>query len=124
MIGRGFVEFYGEKAPQRDRIGQAPSDAAFAVDAFEVADQQAAEVAAGRQRGTARVRRVELLTALFGELVEAVLVEQLVEPAVKRVGRCVWQIRGGDPQPFLPLPLVASSHCHLNYALRGAPEEG
>ena len=112
MIGRGFVELDGEKAPQRDRIGQAPSDAALAVDAFEVADQQAAEVAAGRQRGTAHVRRVELLAALFGEVVEAVLVEQLVEPAIKRMGRCVWQIRGGDPQPFLALPLVASSHCH------------
>jgi hypothetical protein len=52
VIGRGFVEFDGEKAPQRDRIGQAPSDAAFAVDAFQAADQQAAEVAARRQRGT------------------------------------------------------------------------
>ena len=58
------------------------------------------------------MRRVELLAALFGEVVEAVLVEQLVEPAIKRVGRSLGQIRGGDPQPFLPLPLVASSHCH------------
>ncbi len=89
-----------------------PSDAALAVDAFEVADQQAAEVAAGRQRGTAHVRRLELLAALFGEVVEAVLVEQFVEPVIKRVGRSVWQIRGGDPQPFLALPPVASSHCH------------
>jgi len=112
VIGRGFVEFDGEKAPQRDRIGQAPSDAAFAVDAFDVADKQAAKVAAGRQRGTAHARRVELLTALFGELVKAVLVEQLAEPAIKRVSRCGGQIRGGDPQPLLPLPLVASSHCH------------
>ena len=111
MIGRGFVEFDGEKAPQRDRIGQAPSDAAFAVEAFQVADQQAAEVAARRQRGTAHVRRVELLATLFGEVVEAVLVEQLVEPAVKRVGRGLGQIRGGHPQALLPLPLVASSHC-------------
>ena len=112
MIGRGFVELDGEKAPQRDRIGQAPSDAALAVDAFEVTNQQAAEVAARGHRRTTHARRVELLTALFGELVEAVLVEQLVEPAIKRMSRCLGQIRGGDPEPFLPLPPVASSHCH------------
>ena len=82
MIGRCFVELNCEKTPQRDRIGQAPSDAALAVDAFEVTDQQTAEVAARRQRGTTHPWRVELGTALFGALVKAVLVEQLVEPAI------------------------------------------
>ena len=50
VVGRGFVQRHAEKRPQTEAVGTSPGDAALAVDALEVADQQHAEVHARRHR--------------------------------------------------------------------------
>jgi hypothetical protein len=46
MIGRLLVECNGEELPERERVGQAPGDAALAGESFEEADHHDAEILA------------------------------------------------------------------------------
>ena len=107
-----LVQLDAQEAPQRQRVGEAPPDAALRVDAFEVADQQAAKVQTRRQRRPSHLGCVELLTAAFDEGVEAVLVEQRVKPLVERMCRCAGHVGGRDPELLLVLSPTASSHRH------------
>ncbi len=49
VVWRFLVESDREELPQRERIGQSPCDAAFAVESFEEADHHDAEILSGRQ---------------------------------------------------------------------------
>ena len=66
MVRRCFWPHQTQKLAQSKRIGRAPGNSAFRVQAFEVANQQQPEVAPGRQTRPAVVG-VELLAALFDE---------------------------------------------------------
>ena len=44
LLRRRFVEAQAEEAAQGERIGRLPGDAVLRIDAFEVPDQQEAEV--------------------------------------------------------------------------------
>ena len=112
MIGRRLVELVVEKAPQRQRIGDAPSDRALGIEAFEVADEQAAEVDAGSQRGAADRFGVEAGAEGFGVRIEAVLVEQRVELGVERVRRRARQLGCGQEEILLALPSKAATQRH------------
>jgi len=44
VIGRLLIQPNGEELPQRERIGEAPSDAALAIESLEEADPHDAEI--------------------------------------------------------------------------------
>ena len=48
-----------QELPQREGIGQAPGDAAFAIETFEEADHHDAEILARRQRRTSEFLVIE-----------------------------------------------------------------
>ena len=48
MVGRGLTQRHAQKRPQAEAVGTPPGDAALAVDALEVSDQQHAKVHAWR----------------------------------------------------------------------------
>ncbi|MCX6586097.1 MAG: hypothetical protein NTX13_05915 [Acidobacteria bacterium] len=85
MIGAAFVESDSRKGADAERIGDPPGDAAFGIDALEMANEEGAEVDARDEAGPAHFFRVELLAGSFGELVELFAVEQFIEPSVKGV---------------------------------------
>ena len=85
VIGRCLGQHQSEKRAQPKRIRGTPRNGTLGVQAFEIADQQQAEVAARRQARSALVR-VEPLAQSFNEVVEVVLVENLIQSCVERVG--------------------------------------
>jgi len=87
MIRRRGVEPEADEAPHGQRIRGAPCDAALGVQAFGIADEQQPEVAPRRQTRPAHHGRVERLTLLLGEPVEAGLVKDRVQPDVERMAR-------------------------------------
>ena len=110
MIGRRLVHGQPQKAADRQRVRRAPRNPAFRVDAFEVADQQQAEVAPGCQARSAHHGRVEPVTQAFDEPIEVVPVEQRRQPRVERMARRGGQVRRRDPQRRLIR--LARSHSH------------
>ena len=85
VLGWRFVEAQPQEAPEREGIGGAPRNPALRINAFEVADQQQAEVRARRQTRAADRRGVERLTLAFDERVEAVRVEHLIQSVIERM---------------------------------------
>jgi len=85
VLRRRLLEAQPQEPAQGQRVRRAPGDAAFRVEALEVADQQQAEVRARRQARAAHAVRIERGALGFHEVVEAVRVEHLVQPLVERM---------------------------------------
>src|SRR4029077_1262549 len=103
MIRRRFFQPHPQKAPQRQRVLRPPSDPALGIDPFEVADQQQSKVDSRRQAWPPPLRRIELLAASFHKLVEATLLQQLVQSLIKRMTRSLRQRSLRYPKLFLLL---------------------
>ena len=73
MIRRRLGQHQPEKLAQGKRVGRAPRDGALGVQAFEVADQQQAKIASGRQTRPADLVGVESLAERLDVAVEAPL---------------------------------------------------
>jgi len=67
------------------------------IQAFEVSDQQQSKVASGRQTRPADLVRIESLTEAFDVPVEVVLVEDLIQSPVERMGGTPRQVFGRHP---------------------------
>src|SRR4051812_30873621 len=76
-----------EELARRQAVGAAPLQAALAVDPFEVADQQHAEVAPRRQRGSAPTRGVVGRALSLDEAAEPGADEFRLQPVVEHVAR-------------------------------------
>jgi hypothetical protein len=76
--GRRFGQHQAEKLAERKRVSRPPRDRTLGIQAFEIPDQQQAEVAARRQPWPALVR-VESLAESFDVPVEVVGVEDLIQ---------------------------------------------
>ncbi len=111
MIGRRLRQHQPEKLAHGKRIGRAPRDRALGIQAFEIADQQQPEVAAGRQAGSALVG-VEPRAQTLGEAVEVVLVENLIQSRVERVGGTARQVLRGHPHRGLLRMPPSFAHRH------------
>ena len=111
MIGRRLRQHHAEKLAQGKRIGRPPRDGALGVQAFEVADQQQSEVAARRQPWSAVVR-VEPLAEPFDVGVEVVLVENLIQSRVERMGGTARQVLGRHPHRALLRVPPSFAHRH------------
>ena len=72
-----------------------PRDPALRVEAFEVADEEQPEVATRRQTWPSHHGRVERLTLLLGESIEAGGVEDRVQPRIEWMARRDRQLGGG-----------------------------
>lgn len=112
VIRRRFVQVQAEKAAERQRIRRPPRDAALGVHAFEVADEQQAEIQTRQQAGPPQLR-VKLRALRFHEDVEVVRVEHLVQPLIERMATRPWQLVHGDPQVRCMCAISTSSrHRH------------
>jgi hypothetical protein len=118
MIRRGTVQAHTEEVPQRERVGRAPRDAPLRIEAFEIADQQQAEIDPGRQARAAHRVGIELGALRFGELVELLLAQQLIQARVKRMTGGRRQVRRGDPHGWLS-GAFPFAHCHAHSVVRG-----
>src|SRR5688500_4088751 len=101
MIGRSLRQHQPEKLSQRKRIRSTPRNGALGVQPLEITDQQQLEVAARRQAGAGLVR-IETLAQNLDESVEVMLVENLIQPRVERMGGTARQILGRHPHGSLP----------------------
>jgi len=79
VIGRVFIQSDAQKAPQTERILQAPRDAALGLDALEVSDHQRAEIEPRRQPRTAQLIGIEAGALLLDKGVEALAVEYHIQ---------------------------------------------
>src|ERR1700730_7037036 len=111
MVRRRLVQSALQKLPQARRTGHTTSDTSFAVDPLEEADQHQTEVHARHERRTAQLLVIELAAAALAELIEAGLVQHLVQPLIERVTRSFGQF-AAIPEALLPLPMPARSHRH------------
>ena len=111
VIGSLLVEPDGQELPQRERIGEAPRDAALAVESFKEADHHDAEILARRQGWTSELVVIEIGAVGFTEEVELGVVENFVQPLVERVARCCGQLPA-VPQVLLPLSHLPGAHRH------------
>ena len=85
MIRRRLRRHQPEKLPQGKRIGRAPGNSAFGIQAFEVADQQQTEVAPWRQARTNDVISLESLTERLDVVVKVRSVQNVIQSRVERM---------------------------------------
>src|ERR1700724_4561867 len=100
------------KLPQCQRVRQSPGYPTLTVDALEISDQQTPKVDPRRKGRPPELRRIELRTPLFHELIELLSFQQFVELLVERMSRSRGHLRLGNPYPFLLLSLLARTHRH------------
>ena len=100
------------EAVLENEVDGAPRNPALRSNAFEVADQQQAEVRPRRQTRVADRRGVERRTLAFDERVEAVRVEHLIRSVIERMPARDGQLVSRNPQPRRAGPVLASSHGH------------
>ena len=96
VIGLRLGQHQAEKLPQRKRIGRTLGNGALGVQAFEIADQQQTEVAAGWQ-ARAPLVRIGSLAEPLDESVEVALVEDLIQPLVEGMRGTARQVLGRHP---------------------------
>jgi hypothetical protein len=111
MIGRRLRQHQAEKLAQRERIGGPPRNRTLSIQALEIADQQQPKVAPRRQPRPAVVR-VESLAQAFDIPVEIVLVEDLIQSRVERMGSTAWQVLGHHPHRRLLRVPPSFAHRH------------
>src|ERR1700733_2836729 len=107
-----LLQPHPHKLPQRQRVRQSPGYPTLTVDALEISDQQTPKVDPRRKGRPPELRRIELRTPLFHELIELLSFQQFVELLVERMSRSRGHLRLGNPYPFLLLSLLARPHRH------------
>jgi hypothetical protein len=112
VIGRVLIQRYAEKAPQAERVLQAPGDAALRLNALEIPDHPRTEIDARRQPRTAQLIGIEPGALLLNESVEALAIERLVQTNIEGMARTNSHIPVRHPQILLPLPTLARAHRH------------
>ena len=110
MIRGRFVQSQAQEVTHGQRVGCPPGDAALRVEAFEVADQQQAEVPTWGQAGPAHHRRVERAALLLDKPIKPGRIEDRVQPHVERVARGYRQLRRGNPHWCLLALAFAHRH--------------
>src|SRR5579862_1329235 len=121
MIRRRLVQPHPQEPPQRQRVTRPPSDPPLRIDPLEIPDQQQPEVHPGRQARPPPPRRIKPPAPPFHKLVEAALLEQLVQALIKRMTRSLRQRSLRHPHLFLPFLIFPSSHRHapILYPFKG-----
>ena len=100
-----------KNCPQRERIGEAPRDAALAVESFKEADHHDAEILARRQGWTSELGVIEIGAVGFAEWVELGVVENFIQPLVEGVAWRCGQL-AAVPQVLLSLSHLPRAHRH------------
>ena len=112
MVRRRLVQLEVQKRPNAQRVGGAPGNRPFRIQAFKVAEQQQPEVAAGGQAWPADPVDIERGALGFDEGVKARVVPHTIQPLVKRVPRALRQVGAGDPHRLLPRSTATFAHGH------------
>jgi hypothetical protein len=110
MIGRRLVQPQAQEMAYRQRVRRSPGDPALRVEAFEIADQQQAEVPAGGEAGPPHHWRVKRPTLVLDKLIEPRGIEDLIQPHVERMARRHRQLGRGNPQRRLLALAFAHRH--------------
>jgi hypothetical protein len=103
-----------ETIAQRERVRRAPRDAALRIHALEIADQQQPKIDPWRQTGSAYRVGVERGALSFGEDVESMLAQQLIQARVERVTGGCREIRRRHPHARLPVAFPLA-HGHARH---------
>src|SRR5947209_15316434 len=108
---------------QRQAVGAPPFQTTLAVDAFEIADQQHAEVATRRQRWAAVPRRILRRTLHLHEPVEVGRDQHGLQLVVESVTRRAWQLRPRYQYVRLPFALPSKSHSPSAFLVRSTANQ-
>src|SRR5439155_17817586 len=112
VIRGHLLQSHPQKTPQRQRIRRPPCNPALAVYAFEIPDQQQAEVPPRRQTRPSHFLRVEAGTLPLHPLVKTTPLQHSVQLFIERMRDRPWQFRVRDPKLFLSSLLLSSAHPH------------
>src|SRR5437660_3568684 len=96
MIRRVLVQSDAHKAPQRQRVRQPPGNPALRPDALEIPDQQRPKVNPRRQRRAPVLLRIKLRAPALDKLVEALGLQQFIQPLIEWMPRSRCQLRMCD----------------------------
>src|SRR5438309_7947002 len=107
-----------EELAQRQAVGAAPFQTTLAVDAFEIADQQHAELATWRQRWATAPRRIRRRRLPLHEPVKVGPDQHCLQLVVEGVTRRAWQLRPRYQHVRLSFPLRSQSHSPPAFLVR------
>ena len=107
-----FLQLQLQETPHAQRIGRAPRNRPFRVEALKIAEQQQAKVPTRRETGPSHDLGVERGARTFDERIELRLVEHPIQPSVERVRRTARQILRGHPHRRLARSSFAFAHRH------------
>jgi hypothetical protein len=112
VIRRRLRDPHAYELPQRQRIGQAPRDAALTIDSFEIADRQRTKIDAGDQAWATHRRRVEPAAKALHKRVKFLCIQKLVQALIERMTRRTRQIHVRNPYLLLLLLTLPCPHPH------------
>ena len=111
MIWRRFVQLQAQEAPNGQRVRCSPRHRALRTQPLEVPQQQQPEVPTRWQARTAQLGCVEPAARRFGERVEAIRGQHLIQPLVERMARTLRQVARRNPHRVLrSLPFPSHRH--------------
>src|SRR3989475_12071221 len=111
MIRCALRQRESQKALQAQRVGAAPGNPSFRVNAFEISDHQHPEIHSRRDaRPTHRFALVKTNALLFGELINLFVLQNFIHPIVEDVPARWWQLSRRDPQWLLPRSFFTHRH--------------
>src|SRR5436309_2583100 len=111
MIRCALRQRESQKALQAQRVGAAPGNPSFRVNAFEISDHQHPEIHSRRDaRPTHRFALVKTNALLFGELIKLFVLQNFIHPIVEDVPARSWQLSRRDPQWLLPRSFFTHRH--------------
>src|SRR2546426_3394522 len=111
MIRCALRQRESQKALQAQRVGAAPGNTSFRVNAFEISDHQHPEIHSRRDaRPTHRFALVKTNALLFGELIKLFVLQNFIHPIVEDVPARSWQLSRRDPQWLLPRSFFTHRH--------------
>jgi hypothetical protein len=87
VVRHAFIQRDAHERSDRQAVAGAPGDASFRIDPFEIAHHQQPEINPWRQTRPADFAGVEILADGFDVLVELLLIQDLIQPLIKRVAR-------------------------------------
>lgn len=112
MIRWRLLQFQSQKRPHAQRVRRAPGNPPFRFDLFKVPQHQQSEIASRRQTRTSLGRCVEWRTLLFNVVVEPVLLQDPIQPCVKRMRGASRQILCGNPHRRMTIFSFPFTHGH------------
>jgi hypothetical protein len=106
MIGRRFVNGQAKEVTDGQRVGGAPRHCPLRAQSLKVAEQEQTEVPPRRQARPSNPWRIEPAAHALDKRIEAVAIENPIQPLVERMPWARREVARGNPQHVLARSLL------------------